>query len=863
MNYFHIKILYQKVICTRKVLSFILHKKLEYHEINDFITIYGPINISSFAKLSNTSINNIKSFYPNFPNIFFIEISNQDHQIHENWGQLLSFISHFFIICNETDLNIHVLDDNFKEKLTNLSQNLNTTQKIVNKLKESFIDANFTFDSLHDNKNELQSYIYDELCKIKYQFIQYETTLAIFQEIQEKKFTGNLFLTFKANKMYHYAYRIHNKAIQYSHKQIHKMIKEKSQIIQDTDYVFYLQIDEDFQKLIEKTQQYLFTNIYPDFWNDEQIIKVSQIITKEIRNDFGSSLNSLKKIEAVGLLINMLNQKNTKSILDRAKEVFKYIKTFSPSLNSYSILNEKEKNKKLISELALIYKSLTQIELYQSTIDQYTKIFSNQLYSFLNENPIATDQEYGFFYSKLLEKNGFIPNSIFSKCCNLVLSIRDVPIQYRPIKYIIDIDVSCFEHSFFKNISNVFEIDLSPTIKCYKLYELIKGSLNLKEIPFYLTRTIYNKFHQQIEIEIFNDEISISQLNSFNFKLYVGQRYHSTYSYIESLITQKTIEIADDFIIKTRSQNSDFQVDYEKNHKGWLNIPFDISQKSGKEEEVLIYLKLHANEISMIQEGNTIDHMYYKDNKWITEEDPVFVTYPEGDTAIILLRHCSKHMIILNKTDLYNIIPETVLDKKYSRDWEGFDDNKQYKRGGEPYYLPVGYQSEGIIVKKFINYSCVGFHGTKAKNVKSIIEKGFLLPSENGGPLKGHYQLNKAYFDIPNFADAIFVSPSIKYASLYAGTPIIAQNEKIVCVETGHLIHGLIRIVILQVRVTPKSYGILKNTLNIEAKDPHYKENELEWRIPKKSDIFPYRVLFKHISFENYVEYYYTLKESI
>ena len=47
-----------------------------------------------------------------------------------------------------------------------------------------------------------------------------------------------------------------------------------------------------------------------------------------------------------------------------------------------------------------------------------------------------------------------------------------------------------------------------------------------------------------------------------------------------------------------------------------------------------------------------------------------------------------------------------------------------------------------------------------------IIKKG-LLPAGTGGinPGKGHYRLGEEHFGIPNWAAAIFVSPSILYAS--------------------------------------------------------------------------------------------------
>ena len=58
------------------------------------------------------------------------------------------------------------------------------------------------------------------------------------------------------------------------------------------------------------------------------------------------------------------------------------------------------------------------------------------------------------------------------------------------------------------------------------------------------------------------------------------------------------------------------------------------------------------------------------------------------------------------------------------------------------------------------------WHGTRYKYLESIIQKG-LLPAGASGikPAKGHYSLDEEHFGIPNWAAAIFLSPSILYAA--------------------------------------------------------------------------------------------------
>lgn len=60
----------------------------------------------------------------------------------------------------------------------------------------------------------------------------------------------------------------------------------------------------------------------------------------------------------------------------------------------------------------------------------------------------------------------------------------------------------------------------------------------------------------------------------------------------------------------------------------------------------------------------------------------------------------------------------------------------------------------------------IAWHGTQYSNLRSILERG-LLPAGSDGitPAEGHVKLSAKLFGVQNWAAAIFVSPSILYAS--------------------------------------------------------------------------------------------------
>lgn len=387
-----------------------------------------------------------------------------------------------------------------------------------------------------------------------------------------------------------------------------------------------------------------------------------------------------------------------------------------------------------------------------------------------------------------------------------------------------------------------------------ELYEIIEKRYELHEIPFYITRQSHNQKNKLIEIEVLNDDITVSNLHSYEFVIHYGLIVHSTQTMIESLIAVQSIEVANDFTIKTNSKNADYHVTIPANHHGWFNVPFEITNNSptSNTDECLIYLKMIAEDISYLQEGNAIIHQYLQGTEWITDPEPVFLSYPNCDTAIIYLKHCSDHRLAKYDAETEALIPSNLKNSNYSRTWDRMNPDLSFNRGGRPYFVPVGYKSVGIKVDNFNEATCVAYHGTKATSVEPILRTGFKLPSQLDGVRKGHYELNKTYLGINNFADAIFVSPSFKYSSLYGFAEILAQNEEETDVQSGHIEHGLIRIVLLQVRIKPNKFTVNRNTTKYIVDDHHYSDDVMEWRIPNTEDLFAYRLLFMHCTDEDY-----------
>ena len=190
-------------------------------------------------------------------------------------------------------------------------------------------------------------------------------------------------------------------------------------------------------------------------------------------------------------------------------------------------------------------------------------------------------------------------------------------------------------------------------------------------------------------------------------------------------------------------------------------------------------------------------------------------------------------------------IPSEYFNPKFSRNWENCNEAECYTRCGQPYYAPVGFQSIGIRVKDFDENTIIAYHGVRIESLPSIIMNGFRLPSEIEGVRKGHIPLNNTVFGIDNYADAIFVTPSIKYASLFG-----VQSENVLGNSNIKLI------VVLQVRIKPNSYQVLPNSTLYNINDPHFNDQQIDWRVTDPKNVIPYRILYKTVTNNDFMNLY-------
>ena len=154
-----------------------------------------------------------------------------------------------------------------------------------------------------------------------------------------------------------------------------------------------------------------------------------------------------------------------------------------------------------------------------------------------------------------------------------------------------------------------------------------------------------------------------------------------------------------------------------------------------------------------------------------------------------------------------------------------------------------------VTLNKILTSWKPAWHGTSFNNLSSIIKKG-LLPAGTGGiaPPDGHIPLGMSALGIEDWAAAVFVSPSILYAShnVYAER-ILAEGDKWCCLvkvycEKGH-------------------YTKHQSTVSGFEMDPDTDENLPEYRIPtpanenvflrveKARHVIVYSVMFVKLTF--------------
>lgn len=136
------------------------------------------------------------------------------------------------------------------------------------------------------------------------------------------------------------------------------------------------------------------------------------------------------------------------------------------------------------------------------------------------------------------------------------------------------------------------------------------------------------------------------------------------------------------------------------------------------------------------------------------------------------------------------------------------------------------------------------FHGTKCKNIESIMKHG-LVPSGTTLPYNGaritppsnHFQLGKTYFGIDNWAHAVFVSPSIRYASHECYSERVITGNSKWCV-------------VMKVLLQPSSYQSYKGTVPLKLIDGE--PDNIEYRVSNSSKLDPIsRMLKRRLEAQN------------
>ena len=122
----------------------------------------------------------------------------------------------------------------------------------------------------------------------------------------------------------------------------------------------------------------------------------------------------------------------------------------------------------------------------------------------------------------------------------------------------------------------------------------------------------------------------------------------------------------------------------------------------------------------------------------------------------------------------------------------------------------------------------VAYHGTQLKYIQSILKYG-LLPSgaklPNGEIIKpppNHFQLGKNYAGVDDWARAIFVSPSIMYASHQCYSEYATRDESRWCI-------------VVKVHINPSSYKSYNPTTLFKEEPIEGEPNNTEYRVEDSS----------------------------
>jgi hypothetical protein len=131
----------------------------------------------------------------------------------------------------------------------------------------------------------------------------------------------------------------------------------------------------------------------------------------------------------------------------------------------------------------------------------------------------------------------------------------------------------------------------------------------------------------------------------------------------------------------------------------------------------------------------------------------------------------------------------------------------------------------------------IAYHGTNIKVIRSILVDGLVVPGTvvSSGirvvPPSNHYSRARTYFNVENFADAIFLSPSIHYSSDPTYSTTFSDDDRQM-------------IPVLECSVKNGSYETNAGTVGRYTAQPGDDINAIEWRVKDPTNIEINAVLF-------------------
>eukprot|EP01103_Thecamoeba_quadrilineata_P009114 TRINITY_DN1882_c0_g1_i1.p1 TRINITY_DN1882_c0_g1~~TRINITY_DN1882_c0_g1_i1.p1 ORF type:complete len:319 (+),score=32.53 TRINITY_DN1882_c0_g1_i1:84-1040(+) len=118
------------------------------------------------------------------------------------------------------------------------------------------------------------------------------------------------------------------------------------------------------------------------------------------------------------------------------------------------------------------------------------------------------------------------------------------------------------------------------------------------------------------------------------------------------------------------------------------------------------------------------------------------------------------------------------LDERFDKSYS-FNDKRGELRGGLPYFVPSGWKKYGVKVEDFNSLRGwnMGYHGTTFNERNSILSLGLLLPGRCLGNGK-FLVVRLGQRGASRFSPAIYATPSIHYAGLYAH-PLYNESDHV------------------------------------------------------------------------------------